>query len=617
MLHNNQDFELKLSCKYPSEPKFSLTNEQQELHKEMLIKADFDYEYEDESNDIGSEQIQSIIQLQLIVKAKCSYLDPEIIQSFSLTNYHFDESKIMNLLNSISTLNVNLHKHIACVIQSYSSGGHKNIRKLFKFLDKIPVESGEGSLYRVSSNSDVKPYIIKTVNDLNENDVLIHEAMIGFYAINKLRKYVPNFVHTYDYFACSEMISDKNTGDIITWCTQPSATSYLVLENIINSMTLLDFIKKIILSDKAEDIEIFDNIFIQILNALSVAHAQYNFTHYDLHSENIMVREFENHVTIKIYDEPDKLISRSYIKSTYLIYILDFGYSHIKINDYAFGRFWMEEFDIYQDRAEPMRDLKKLYLNIFSELTFRVIGSNVDHIKEPYKTNVGKYIKRTLAKLYNHVVKLDATISYGEYKHMAINQGFYTNVNYFHGNLENYDEPISSCQFSKLVSDTTRRIKDDYHLCSLYHNLQKTDITPHEKERYLEFIRYNYQKLEDTELEFNRIKSRMNYLENLDSFRILQTDYQVNFKNRDELFDSLYTLMHFKDSLFELESLIDAHECVLNIFNLLKDDLINKSSILLEETSNIYHDIVSKLKGIGFKNNQYVDDEIKDFIDKL
>ncbi len=133
--------------------------------------------------------------------------------------------------------------------------------------------------------------------------------------INELRQYIPNYILCYGGFHCgsdAEFDCDSSGSCYITnvtgLCTEPlkMPLSYILLENIKNSRTVARHIKlpNLTYPGEADD---YADMALQIFIALIYGWELKNFTHYDLHVDNVMVYDFvknPNYLKLfKIWDE--------------------------------------------------------------------------------------------------------------------------------------------------------------------------------------------------------------------------------------------------------------------------------------------------------------------------
>lgn len=290
------------------------------------------------------------LEKMLITKqGKCP---KEIHDNLRAVNYQFNQGQ-----KGTSIFDKNYQDGLACsvdaLVTNYNDNPNYNIEKYLPAPVKIGSASTAGSVFRTG-----ELFAIKTPNQ--SNDTLYHEALIGLAALNTLRDRVPNFMHTYGLYLCEPPIVDNN-GTVISWCNSKNDnnnTTYLVLENIIHPISLKDAIGQL---SEAE----FLQIFLQIVNALNIAYKDFDFTHYDLHTGNILIQKLPRDVYVPLYT-PYKTIV--YIKTRIIPRIIDYGMSHIYYQGYHFGAFGLSSYDIYDNRSFPMYDIYKLLLFSYTDI---------------------------------------------------------------------------------------------------------------------------------------------------------------------------------------------------------------------------------------------------------
>lgn len=173
-----------------------------------------------------------------------------------------------------------------------------------------------GIVLRAKNGGSEMSFIIKTQTNPNETDLSIHEAFIATVCTNKLRALCPNFSYLYGGFACG-----KPDGISAKICTDQQTVPYAVYENV-TGPTFGKFLHEMppsidvilqssLLGPPASPLNISYLIvlstLLQMFFALKIAQAKaYQFSHRDLHADNIILRPFPRTAIIK-YD------SNSYI----------------------------------------------------------------------------------------------------------------------------------------------------------------------------------------------------------------------------------------------------------------------------------------------------------------
>jgi len=188
---------------------------------------------------------------------------------------------------------------------------------------------------------------IKTLTDLiylktSRSGDVFHEFFIG-YALNSIRDLTPNYMATYGVFNCyrplnnmpcpfEEMLAQQrayinkypqyNLG--INDIDYP--IDYLVMEKISFGEKLGD----ILYNFKPANFDDFMSIYLQIIYSLGIAYEKLNYTHYDLHTNNILIRPIDPTNIYRFMMIPYTLNGETrYVKSRYLVKIIDYGHSHI------------------------------------------------------------------------------------------------------------------------------------------------------------------------------------------------------------------------------------------------------------------------------------------------
>jgi hypothetical protein len=319
-------------------------------------------------------------------------LDTKLIcNDKSLDNKSLDNNKSSNIntqeLQKYMTkelYNNNVFDATKCIVNSLfvtkfeNNDINNNIKKYVHDLHRIGAESANGTAFSVDFyNSDMVKksiwdakqgfFIMKTVQDIKKNNDLLHELIVGLYGTNKLRQYIPNFAYIYGGFKCGPPIYDKNN-QIIDWCKNTSNNSnnnvnYILYENINPSISIVKFLGECNANE-------FLNIFLQILYALDLAHKEVDFTHYDLHNENVLLRIPDANEPNKLYQIPYKTENGwEYITTKYIPTFIDFGMSHIYNNELKtnnnnghFGTHGFENMSINANRSWIMYDVYKFLM---------------------------------------------------------------------------------------------------------------------------------------------------------------------------------------------------------------------------------------------------------------
>lgn len=240
------------------------------------------------------------------------------------------------------------------------------VNEYFTGAKRIGADSAEG-LALLSNVGNASNAIIMKVPKDPSNKGLVHELFVGTRSLNQLRQYIPNFAYVFGGFTCHRPWLDINN-KVNSLCTGDGAdmAQYVLYENIQPSISLRDYIAKCRLPE-------FLNVYLQVIMALDLAYRQYGFTHYDLHYENVLIRNDGTGGVIEHRTEDGK---RHFINTAGVgvATLIDYGmarvydrgckasiYAACNINDKrSYGLSDRRAWGIQPDKGYPMHDAYKL-----------------------------------------------------------------------------------------------------------------------------------------------------------------------------------------------------------------------------------------------------------------
>ena len=207
------------------------------------------------------------------------------------------------------------------------------------------------NLYKSNNNM----FIIKAPSSESSNN-LIHELFVG-YQLNSLRPYTPNFAMAYGGFKCTSPIinSDK---DVVSWCHKSSSPiNYMLYENINPSESAKSYM------DNA-NLDSFLNIYMQLLFSLRLAKKHLDYTHYDLHTGNVLIRYINNNnknnnskdFIIPYITENNKI---EYLRTNVIATIIDNSFSHVEVDGKSYGFYNAIPYGVSPDKSFEIYDAHK------------------------------------------------------------------------------------------------------------------------------------------------------------------------------------------------------------------------------------------------------------------
>jgi hypothetical protein len=313
-----------------------------------------------------------------------------------LVSNELDANKLITTLNreiltargSGSALSV-----MSCVMYTIADGltreYNKNVAMKVRFFlpEVFELESGENGITLIATFSNnvsaiQKAVILKTPGsktllgrpDRSSHD-LIHEAFVGIAALNRLRPVIPNFVYTYGIFECGEVIPNfENHKKPASWCAHSGAyganVSYLALEYIPGKTVACEILKGSLLNNAKNVL----TLIAQVACALSVAYSAFDFTHYDLHTSNVIVRPSPQNLSTIRYPGVMTGGKDATIQAPFIATLIDYGMSHVKIGERSFGfPDSLYEIGVYRGRGNPAADLFRFCLALLLSVDEKIL----------------------------------------------------------------------------------------------------------------------------------------------------------------------------------------------------------------------------------------------------
>lgn len=172
---------------------------------------------------------------------------------------------------------------------------------------------------------------------------MIHEFIVGVYGLNKLRTehHIPNFAYIFGVFDCG-IGNSKNINQ--SFCVAMKTADnkriipnrFVIYENIKSAESFSNVI------ENKESIKNIFNYYLQCVLACYSAYKITDFTHYDLHTDNVMIRPLPTKYSktkTKIlptihFPHPDLFLEVEHVAT-----IIDYGFSHIAVNVSNFDEF--------------------------------------------------------------------------------------------------------------------------------------------------------------------------------------------------------------------------------------------------------------------------------------
>ncbi len=277
------------------------------------------------------------------------YKEQEAIMLSSITDscQFFDNTfNCVHCINS-SDIYSNIHegspgfmRNMTCLFLNYF--GRYNLFKTFidiyfnyKLLSKLKTD--DKSVISVADNDEL--FIIKNSDNTK---ALVNEAFVALCGTNNLRFIMPNFGYIFFYGLCPNYIVDK--------------ASVMGMDNSVDTRCCIyENVKGDEISVYVNDYDTLINYFMQTIYAIAYAEKELEFTHYDLHGGNVIIRKLNETVQITYKNRNNENI---YLKTDAIATIIDYETATIKYNNKNYGLKWDDA--CIDNRPFALQDCYKL-----------------------------------------------------------------------------------------------------------------------------------------------------------------------------------------------------------------------------------------------------------------
>ena len=227
-----------------------------------------------------------------------------------------------------------------------------------KFISRFSKQGKQG----VAGITEIEKHKCVYKVSQNINYIIRHEYQI-MQALNEISEYCPHFCKVYNIKLC-DVDGDyrKKDNPFEVKSKHPIKSEFMFMEYI-DSMQFYYFIK----NQKFSNELLFSTIK-QLLMAIYISQTKKQFTHYDLHSCNVMMRQCnKDDVFLYILDDENQLCVPT---NGYYPVIIDFGFSYIENmdNNPLWASLAHTEVGFMTNQYDPIADPKLLLVTMSDEL---------------------------------------------------------------------------------------------------------------------------------------------------------------------------------------------------------------------------------------------------------
>lgn len=462
--------------------------------------------------------------------------------------------------------------------------------------------------------------VIKTPKTNEEIRDMLFEYYIGSKFLNKLRSKTPNFMYTYGIFMCDPLINSNNKKLNVQFCNDNNKNNIYVLFEKIDGLTLHDYIQQI----KTENgLDIVVNNILQIILSLDIAQKEGQYSHNDLHTDNVMMRIIKSPLLYEYLIGKYKYK----MKLDYIATIIDYGMNRYVENGIPLGISLLEPYNVIPYKNTVSSDIFKLLIScifsiiVFSEKQPKIytnLKNKIDEVLEFLISFFRNRYQHDVIKIWDDYLLNKNTINFNKFKQMILqmkNNYYYPiKPDYTFYNLitpENFIEHVKSNMpdiWNKHVNETIINeneiiqsyIKvfdpqcneedfEDYLFSQCYKNIYMSDFVEQKKTFYQLFNKelkntLTHECLTDQEsmiINFNNINDCKNIINLFDSksnekiTNVIKKFENNNIKNIEKYYENDIDLLNqYIKEMNEIYSKID-----INLFSLFKNPNFVKISM--------------------------------------
>lgn len=249
------------------------------------------------------------------------------------------------------------------LVEYFDNHKHENWKEWLKFdtMFEKPGKQGLVGLFKPIKDKQQFKIVFKMSQYIN---YLIQHEYTVMKGLNELSPYCPHFCKAIGTILCEVDSQTKKTGNPFQITSKhPIEKEILLTEYVDNSCKFYNYIR----SDKIHENILYSTIK-QVLMGIAIAQRKKQFTHYDLHSYNIMMKKCDKDVVfLYVLDGENQFCVPT---NGHYPVIIDFGFSYI--SDLEDGPAWpsMAHTDVgfMSDRYDPIADPKLFLVTVANEI---------------------------------------------------------------------------------------------------------------------------------------------------------------------------------------------------------------------------------------------------------
>lgn len=214
---------------------------------------------------------------------------------------------------------------------------------------------------------------------------IVHETFVAYAALNPLRRDIPSFAYVYAFWECGHLVQNNET---LTsgLCNSPGIRPVMIYEYNPGARTLCKYMQD---DSRTIGLENVLDYLLQLMGALQFASDYADYTHYDLHSGNVLVQPQDEDLVINFQGYVVTTRERVIIIDNGLAYCsyevpntLRRGSSRLPNSDAIelfgtsdrlrastlrdYGSIHNSTLGVQRDRSYPLSDIFRIFFDIYS-----------------------------------------------------------------------------------------------------------------------------------------------------------------------------------------------------------------------------------------------------------
>jgi hypothetical protein len=429
--------------------------------------------YEDKQNEMNTYEKNKIQELSA---TPCSEMMSKLYESF----YSFINYKDISTLAKTQFYNINVMKTMTCFVMS----GLNSEQSYMDLLQDVKIaELGKDKEYMTVFFSNLLNGKDRVLTFKFAEDEILHEFIMGM-NMNKIRSIIPTFTWTYGLTTCNLplFVKSKNKIKMVSACitnVEIGKQDYIgLITEYIDGPTLKNYI-----TSPSTSVKDLRSALLTIFYSIFYANKMINYVHWDLHTDNILMRKLDSNDNYIYLPSENKYL---YVGS-HLATIIDFGLNAYETKTkpkQIIGNYTRVNYGINPDASQSSKnDILKLLNYCYFYLKDQPNSSKFSEISKlfSYFTNIKNKID-----LYNFHMKV--TKQYGIFPN---NVGGPTIDDFTFINLENMIQLITYFQ-----PDLFTDVKPN-HVLSCQGNGQPKCISENELSETIFNRKYDIQNITD------------------------------------------------------------------------------------------------------------------------